>query len=83
MEPYIMLPKAGKTRRAKMRQVAGHQVVGVSMLRPYRLYDRLVLRNDRHVRSIWTVLACDQSGEGWQVTGLRCPPGCEVHHRRR
>jgi hypothetical protein len=69
--------------RSSIRRVAGHEVVEVAMTRPYRPYDRLVFRDPRTGRSLWTVLACDRQEEGWQVTGLRCPPGYPLHRRRR
>jgi len=69
------------TMRASVRRVVGHEIAEVFVARPYRPYDRLILRDPTAGRSVWTVLACDRREECWQVIGLRCPPGCRLHHR--
>lgn len=66
----------------KRREIVGHEVVEVQTAAGYRPYHRLVLRDSRG-RLIWTVLASEPAGQEWTVTGIRCPPGCRIHHRRR
>ena len=39
------------------RRIADHKTVEVQTAKPYRPYDRLVLRNPRG-RTLWTVLSC-------------------------
>jgi len=58
------------TMRASVRRVACHEITDVVVARPYRLYNRLLLRDPATGRSIWTVLACDRRDDGWQVNGL-------------
>jgi hypothetical protein len=62
--------------------VAGHEVVELQTAKPYRPYDRLVLRDSKG-RTIWTVLSCEKADKGWNITAIRCPSGCRMHHRKR
>jgi len=72
--------------RPAIRQISGHEMVEVQTAKAYRPYDRLVVRATTG-RTIWAVLACEPACEpadqGWTVTGIRCPPGCRIHLRRR
>jgi hypothetical protein len=65
-----------------IRKIPDHEVIEVSMPRPYQPYDRLILRDPIASRR-WTVLECEQQGDAWQVIATRCLESCRVHRRRR
>jgi len=65
-----------------LRQFAGHELVEHRSAKPYRPYDRLVLRNPKG-RTIWTVPSCERADEGWSITAIRCPQNCRTHRRKR
>ncbi len=64
------------------REVRGHEVVEHRSPDPYQPYGRLVLRDPKG-RTISTVLSCERVDKGWNVTAIRCPRGCQTHHRER
>jgi hypothetical protein len=66
-----------------VRKIPDHEVIEVSMPRPYQPYDRLVLRDTAAGRTTWTVLDCERQGEAWKVTATRCLENCRKHRRRR
>jgi len=68
--------------KPKPSEIAGHEVLEIQTAKAYRPYDRLVLRDSKG-QTIWTVLDCEPTDQEWTVTGIRCPPGCRIHRRRR
>ena len=66
-----------------IRKIPDHEVIEVSMPRPYQPYDRLILHDTPAGRTTWTVLECEQQGDAWQVTATRCLESCRVHRLRR
>jgi hypothetical protein len=66
-----------------IRRIPEHEVIEVSMPRPYQPYYRLILRDAAGGRTTWTVLDCERQGDAWQVTATRCLKSCQVHRRRR
>ncbi len=64
-----------------VRKIPDHEVIEVLMPRPYQPYDRLILRETTAGRTTWTVLDCEQQGDAWQVTAMRCLKSCRVHRR--
>lgn len=67
--------------RPAQRQIPGHEVVEHRSANRYHAYDRLVIRDPKG-RSIWTVLSCERADKGWNITAIRCPSGCQTHHRK-
>jgi hypothetical protein len=66
-----------------VRQIPDHEVIDVSVLRPYHPYEHLILRDVHAGRTTWTVLVCDRQGDAWQVTAMRCLDSCRDHRLRR
>jgi hypothetical protein len=66
-----------------VQQTPDHEVIEVSVPRPYQPYDRLILRDTTAGRMTWTVLDCERQGDAWQVIGTRCLDSCRKHRRRR
>lgn len=56
--------------RLERSQTAGHEILEIQTARPYRPYDRLILRNSKGW-TIWTVLRCEPARDG--------PSPCAVH----
>lgn len=65
------------------RQIPGHEVIEISILRPCQPYEHLILRDAAAGRTIWTIRDCEQHGDARQVTATRCLENCRVHRRRR
>lgn len=67
-----------------VRKIPDHEVIEVSMPRPYEPYDSLILRDATAGRTTtWTVLDCERQGDTWQVIATRCLESCRKHRRHR